>query len=98
MLNQTIKNLKQIITQKEAMLNGNQEHDSDILIDISALEYAITKLDKMKNDIWPRQRMTRKTAEGYEFTDDLLYGEYAEELLRHVGLLEDEAELAGLIV
>ena len=51
MLNQTIKNLKQIITQKEALLNGDQEHDSDILVDIEALKYAITKLDKMKTDI-----------------------------------------------
>lgn len=55
MLNQTIKNLKQIITQQEALLeallNGDQEHDSDILIDIEVLKYAITKLDKMKTDI-----------------------------------------------
>ena len=51
MINQTIKNLKQIITQKEAMLNGNLEHDSDILVDTEALKYAVTKLDKMKTDI-----------------------------------------------
>ena len=62
MLNQTIKNLKQIIIQKEAMLNGNLEHDSDILVDIEALKYAVTKLDKMKIDTWPEKRMTVKTA------------------------------------
>ena len=45
----------------------------------------------------PLKRMTIKTAEGYEFTDNILYGPYLEELVQHVGLIEDEAEKRGWV-
>lgn len=99
MIRQTIKNLQEIIMEKEAMLTGEQEHDTAIAIQTEALKYALTKLEQMKSKSKrkPVKRMTVKTVEGYEFTDDLLYGAYAEQLLQHVGQLEDEAEKWGWV-
>ena len=99
MIKQTIKNLQEIIAEKEAAFTGEQEHDINISIQTEALKYAITKLEQMENKTKgkPGKRMTMKTAGGYEFTDDLLYGPYAEELLQHVGSLEDEAEKWGWV-
>ncbi len=97
MIKQTIKNLQEIIAEKEAAFAG--EHDINISAQTEALKYAIAKLVLMesKSKGKPAERMTMKTAEGYEFTDDLLYGPYAEELLQHVGSLEDEAEKWGWV-
>ena len=97
MIKQTIKNLQEIIAEKEAAFAG--EHDINISAQTEALKYAIAKLVLMesKSKGKPAERMTKKTAEGYEFTDDLLYGPYAEELLQHVGSLEDEAEKWGWV-
>lgn len=99
MMKQTIKNLQAIIAEKEAAFIGEKEHDDNISIQTEAIRYAISKLEKMESQhiCKPLKRMTIKTAEGYEFTDDILYGPYAEKLVQHVGRLEDEAEKWGWV-
>ena len=99
MIKQTIKNLQEIIAEKEAAFTGEKEHDDTISIQTEAIRYAISKLEQMESPhtCKPLKRMTIKTAEGYEFTDDILYGPYLEELVQHVGRLEDEAEKRGWV-